>query len=170
MVVTRTTRDRWISNNYIEDTESWRGIADADWVLAAAADSYQDPSGIEVHLLRAADVRTAFDAARKARIDAGHIIRDNTIWVALDRQTSNAVSAVGGGLIDKAVWTQRFDLCLNPLAPTVGATPGGYRPLPPTEGNNGDGTALCLSPDEAKRAVAAYYGVAPDAVQIQVRF
>jgi hypothetical protein len=43
------------------------------------------------------------------------VIRDNTYWVNLDRSDSGAASAVGSGLIEKAIWEEHFDLSLDPV-------------------------------------------------------
>lgn len=95
----RTTRDRWIAFPPLEDGKRWKTLDDVDLVLVAAVDDHKNPQNVEVYLFPADVVRARFDASYAARIEQGHIVRDNYgMWVMLDAGDHQVASQVGSGL------------------------------------------------------------------------
>jgi len=98
----RTTRDRWIAFQPLENGKKWKTLDKADLVIVAAVDDKDDPKNIQVYIFPAAEVRQRFDAALKARSEEGHKNKDNYgMWVALDTDQRGIAASVGSGLADK---------------------------------------------------------------------
>jgi hypothetical protein len=93
----RTTKDRWIAFPPLKD--KWKTLDDVDVVVIAAVDDKDDPKNAEIFLVGADDVRDRFNAAYKARIEAGQKVRFNFgMWVCLDRDGRGIAASVGSGI------------------------------------------------------------------------
>jgi hypothetical protein len=154
--VVKTTRDRDIGFVWDKEKRRWATLASADLVAIGSVDDKNTPTKIEVYLLEATAVRDDFNKTLKARITAGHAIEDVTVWLPIDRRNSTAPSYVGSGFKEKALWSAVIDPALDTEEPLQAAE---APPLP----------SLRLSMAEAKPALAAYYGVSPEAVEITIR-
>ncbi len=98
----RTTQDRAIAFPPLNDGKAWKTLSDVDLVLVGVVDSKDDPTKVEVYRFDAKEVRQHFDAAYKARVGDGHIVKDNYgFWVSLDPDDRNIASSVGAGLASK---------------------------------------------------------------------
>lgn len=98
----RTTRDRWIAFPPLDGGTRWKTLDDADLVLVSAVDDRLNPQNVEVYLFPADEVRERFDASYAARIESGHVVReDYGMWVLLDAGDPGVVSQVGSGLAEK---------------------------------------------------------------------
>jgi len=98
----RTTRDRWIAFQPLEDGKKWKTLQNVDLVIVAAVDDREDPKNIQVYIFPAAEVRQRFDAAYKARSDEGHQNKNNFgMWVSLDTDNRGIAASVGSGLAHK---------------------------------------------------------------------
>ena len=95
----RTTRDRWIAFPPLEGGARWKTLDAADVVLVSAVDDPQNPQRVDVYLFPADEVRKRFDASYAARIENGHVLRDNYgMWVMLDKGEDGVASQVGHSL------------------------------------------------------------------------
>jgi hypothetical protein len=107
----RTTRNRWIAFQPLENGARWKTLDDVDLVLVSAVDDAEDPQNVDVYLFPANIVRERFDAAYKARSDAGHNVPDNYgMWVKLDARDPDVVTQVGAGLVDDYPAIARFSI------------------------------------------------------------
>lgn len=95
----RTTRDRAIAFPPLDEGKNWKTLSDADLVLVSAVDDYYNPQNVDVYLFPADEVRKRFDASYAARIEAGHIVRDNYgMWVPIDKADDQVPGKVGHSL------------------------------------------------------------------------
>lgn len=154
----RSTRDRWIAFHRREDG-GWDTLDKADFVAIAAVDDRQTPTKMEVYLLEQAPVTKAFDAAFEARTNAGHIIKENTPWVGLDAPKTQSVTAIGAGLADKALWCEVIGPGSEAAHEELVSGPGDI-PAP-------EKTTLTIA--DAKKGLAAHYGVTPESIEIIIR-
>jgi hypothetical protein len=150
--VVKTTRDRDIGFVWNNEKGQWGTLASVDFVAVSSVNSKDHPTRIEVYLLEAAVVREAFDVTRQARLMAGHAIEATTVWLSIDRRESTAPSYIGSGIKECALWSEVVD-------PMHDGADSFIVKAPP----------LKLSMAEAKPALAAYYGVGPEAVEIIIR-
>jgi hypothetical protein len=98
----RTTRDRWIAFPPLNGGKKWKTLDDVQRVLVATVDEKESPQKVLVYMFDATEVRERFDASHAARINAGHVVRDDYgMWVALDTRPAGHPSNVGSGLADK---------------------------------------------------------------------
>jgi hypothetical protein len=98
----RTTRDRWIAFQPLENGKVWKTLHNVDLVIVAAVDDREDPKNIQVYIFPAEAVRQRFDAAYKARSEEGHKNKDEFgMWVSLDTDNRGIAASVGSGLADK---------------------------------------------------------------------
>lgn len=98
----RTTQDRAIAFPPLDDGKTWKTLSNVDRVLVGVVDHKEDPTKVEVYCFDAKEVRQHFDAAYKARVADGHIVRNNYgFWVSLDPDDRNIASSVGAGLAAK---------------------------------------------------------------------
>ena len=117
-VSVRTTRDRWFAFPPLNNGTKWKTLSDADIVVVAAVDEPHDPNSIEVYRFDANEVRRRFDAAYKARIQAGRSEPDNFgMWVALDADSRGLPASVGSGLA-----SEHEPIAVYPLDQLIGAT------------------------------------------------
>lgn len=93
----RTTRDRWFAFPPLDD--KWKTLDDVEIVVVSAVDDPEDPRSAQVYLFSADEVRDRFNAAYKARIEAGKKVRHNFgMWVCLDEDTRGIAASVGSGI------------------------------------------------------------------------
>lgn len=98
----RTTQDRYIAFPPLNGGKKWKTLTDVDLVYVGAVDSKDEPTKVEVYCFDAKEVRQQFDAAYKARVSDGHIVKDNFgLWVNLDPDNRNIASSVGAGIAAK---------------------------------------------------------------------
>jgi len=98
----RTTRDRWIAFQPLDDGAKWKTLDDVELVIVAAVDSKDDPKNIEVYIFPGKEVRKRFDAAFAARTADGQFNKDGYgMWVALDTDSRGIASSVGSGIVEK---------------------------------------------------------------------
>ncbi|MGV3491648.1 MAG: hypothetical protein ACO1OG_10035 [Devosia sp.] len=75
-------------------------MADVDAVLVAAVNDRDEPTGVDVYLLPAENVRKRFDEAYAARTADGQVNEDGYgMWVNLDPDTRGIAASVGSGII-----------------------------------------------------------------------
>jgi hypothetical protein len=116
--------------------------------------SYDDddaPTATSVHFFQADRLLKAFDVARQARLKRGLKVSDNTgMWVALHAHPS---------LPDNDNFEVMADWVIRTALPRK-QTQTSVASAPPPQG---------LSIAEAKIRLAAYYDVAPQAIEIIIR-
>jgi len=99
----RTSRDRWLAFPPLEGGARWKTLDDVDLVIVAAFKSRNNPKDAQVYIFDAQDVRARFNAAYKARVKAGHSVRDDYgMWINLDHDDRDTASAVGAGLAERS--------------------------------------------------------------------
>ncbi len=148
----RTAKHGWFAFPWNKD--HWGTLRDCDFVLVATADNEDRPSAIDVHFFEASDLRKAFDEARESKLAAGLKVSDWTgLWIAL-HDDPDAPRRSGAAKLAK--WTVR-----QPLNGTEEPAPVAVTARPaPTVG---------LNIAEAKRQLAAHYGVDVAAIEIVIR-
>ena len=162
-VSVRTTRDRWFAFPPLNNGTKWKTLSDADIVVVASVDNPDDPNRIEVYRFDADEVRSRFDAAYKARIQAGRSEPDNFgMWVALDADSRGLPASVGSGLA-----SEHGPIAVYPLDQLIGAT--GDQVTDRAE----DDEAPELGPDtiaeimmHARKRIATLSGVSVEAVKL----
>jgi hypothetical protein len=98
----RTTRDRWIAFQPLDDGAKWKTLDDVELVVVAALDSKDQPKNIEVYIFPAAEVRKRFDASFAARTADGQFNKDGYgMWVALDPDPRGIAASTGSGIVEK---------------------------------------------------------------------
>lgn len=96
----RTTRDRCIAFTRVGD--SWKTLDDVDRVIVSAVDDPENPKNAVIYDFPASEVQQRFDAAYRARVDAGHKVTNNFgMWVGLDGGNDEDPGGVGCGLADE---------------------------------------------------------------------
>lgn len=167
VVSIRTTQDTWIAFPRTEGDESWRTLDEVDAVVPVSVDDKDEPKFANVHLIDGDEVRSRFNRAYQARKNAGHKIPiGRGVWVSLYiPEASDPVSHVGAGAglkfppIATVALSPEADLTADlSVSGNVGAT--GSVP-------NSSGEAS-LSIAEAKRRLAATFGVDPSSIKITV--
>ena len=162
-VSVRTTRDRWFAFPPLNNGTSWKTLSDADIVVVASVDEPHDPNRIEVYRFDANEVRRRFDAAYKARIQAGRSEPDNFgMWVALDADCRGLPASVGSGLA-----SEHEPIAVYPLDQLIGADRG------KVSDRADDDNAPEPSPDtiaeimmHARKRIAMFSGVNVEAVKL----
>lgn len=96
----RTSQDTWFA--FPRHSGGWKTLDSVDKVVVAAVDHQDAPENIEVYLFSADEVRKCFNASRKARIDAGMIVKDDYgMWIKINViDHTNYPQGVGSGLGD----------------------------------------------------------------------
>ncbi len=95
----RTTRDRWIAFPPLDNGTRWKTLDDVELVIVSAVDDPENPQSVDVYLFPAKVVRQRFDKSYAARIENGHIVRDNFgMWVKLDAADTDLPTRAGAGL------------------------------------------------------------------------
>lgn len=167
IVSIRTTQDTWIAFPRTEGDESWRTLDEVDAVVPVSVDDKDEPRFAKVHLIDGDEVRSRFNRAYEARKSAGHKIPiGRGVWVSLYLPDANEpVSHVGAGA----------GLEFPPIA-TVALSPESQITADHSDTDSkGDTGLISHSPDEAtlsiveaKRRLAATFGVDPSSIKITV--
>lgn len=167
VVSIRTTQDTWIAFPRTEGDESWRTLDEVDAVVPVSVDDKDEPKFAKVHLIDGDEVRSRFNRAYEARKNAGHKIPTGRgVWVSLYLpEASDPVSHVGAGVGLK--FPPIATVALSPKSEVVAdlsipASNGDTGLIP----NSSDEAALSIA--EAKRRLAATFGVDPSSIKITV--
>lgn len=95
----RTTRDRAIAFNPLENGTRWKTLDEADLVLVSAVDDRLNPQNVDVYLFPADEVRKRFRASYAAKMEREHIVRDNyPMWIMLDAGDDQIIHNIGHSL------------------------------------------------------------------------
>lgn len=95
----RTTRDRAIAFNPLDNGTRWKTLDEADLVLVSAVDDRLNPQNVDVYLFPADEVRKRFDASYAAKMEREHIVRDNyPMWIMLDAGDDQIIHNIGHSL------------------------------------------------------------------------
>lgn len=122
----RTTRNRWIAFQPLENGTRWKTLDDVDLVVVASVVSPDSPTDVEVYIFQAADVRKRFEAAYAARKNAGQTIRDNFgMWVALDKDASDIPAGAGSGIAEASRAVATFSMASLTGQQNAGAAKAG---------------------------------------------
>src|ERR1700733_8146940 len=70
LVTIRTSQDTWIAFPRTDGDKSWRTLDDVDAVVPVSVDDPENPKFARVHLIDGDEVRSRFNRAYKARMDA----------------------------------------------------------------------------------------------------
>lgn len=167
VVSIRTTQDTWIAFPRTEGDKSWRTLDEVDAVVPVSVDDKDEPKFAKVHLIDGDEVRSRFNRAYEARKNAGHKIPiGRGVWVSLYLPEANdPVSHVGAGV----------GLKFPPIA-TVALSPeteaAADLSVSDSDGDTGSVPDLSgeapLSIAEAKRRLAATFGIDPSSIKITV--
>jgi hypothetical protein len=161
LVSIRTTQDQWLAFPPKPNGKGWITLDEVDAVLAVSVDENAPPRDALVHWLPAVEMRERFDAAYKARKDAGrHMPKRRGVWIPLyERENQNVenVSYVGGGA----------GLDHPPIA-RVPMNGGGDEPPPAGAEDDRDAGDKLLTIAEAKRRLALSLGVPESSVKILI--
>lgn len=163
----RTTQDTWIAFPRIENDENWRTLDEVDVVVPVSVDDRDDPKFAKVHLIDGDEMRARFNRAYQARLKAGHKIPiGRGVWVSLYfPEAEDPISHVGAGagleFPPIATVPLSSDFSINPneqdtSKDEVSAPMTQVREEAP------------LTIGEAKRRLAATFGVDPGNIRITV--
>lgn len=101
LVSVRTTRNRWIAYNTVENGKKWKTLDDVAYACIAAYtynDEDEDPDGIEVHLIGVDKLRAHFDTGYRIRTEGGQKVTDNFgMWICMDQYDEDPLSGAGSG-------------------------------------------------------------------------
>jgi hypothetical protein len=157
----RTTQDTFIAFPRTPDDQDWVTLGMVDGVVAVSVDDQLHPTVANVHLLDGDDMRRRFDRAYKARKAAGHKIPTGRgVWLSLYLpEAKDPVSQVGAGA---GLATQPF--ARVPLEEGGSGRSESGR----TAAQSGAASEPPLHIAEARRRLAATFGVAPENVRIVI--
>ncbi len=155
-VAIRTTQDTWIAFPRTDDDKAWVTLSDVDAVVAVSVDDGEKPKFAKVHMLDGDEMRERFDRAYAARKEAKHTIPiGRGVWLSLYKdEGTNPIQLVGAG-----AGNQTEPLAIVPLDDVDRMLDEGVQPTvsePP------------LTIAEAKRRLAATFGVDPSSIKITV--
>lgn len=96
----RTTQDRWYAFPPLEGGARFKTLDDVEMVFVSAVDSKEGPTEAQVYLFKASEVRKRFVQAYKARTENNERGQPDNygMWVNLDVDTRDTVSAIGSGI------------------------------------------------------------------------
>jgi predicted RNA binding protein YcfA (HicA-like mRNA interferase family) len=163
LVTIRTSQDTWIAFPRTDGDKSWRTLDEVDAVVPVSVDDPENPKFAKVHLIDGDEVRSRFNRAYKARMDAKRSIPvGRGVWVSLYHQEAkDPVSYVGAGMGIKFPPIATVPLSSAQSAVAVHEDHDARRAeLPPEESP--------LSIAEAKRRLAITFGVSPANIKITV--
>ncbi len=158
VVSIRTTQDTWIAFPRTEGDKSWRTLDEVDAVVPVSVDDKDEPKFAKVHLIDGDEVRERFNRAYEARKIAGHKIPiGRGVWVSLYiPEATDPVSHVGAGAGLKFP-----PIAIVPLLPESAA-----KDETASSPHSSDEAVLSIA--EAKRRLAATFGVDPSSIKITV--
>ena len=163
LVSIRTTQDTRIAFPRDKKDERWTTLSEADLVLAVSLDDPDQPSHGQAHLISGEEMRARFDRAYQARKAAGHTIPvGRGVWIPLYQDDAqNPVNRVGAGagLTNQAIYRAP----LEKPRPEVQDEEARSAEAAQTEAARGE-----LTIDEAKRGLAATFGIDPSNVKIVI--
>jgi hypothetical protein len=167
----RTTRNRWFAFPPLSEGKRWKTLDDVDLVVVAAVDLKDLPTGVEVYIFPAKEVRARFDAAYRARRDAGQVVRDDFgMWICLDSDDRGIPVSVGSGIADQipAVVTYPLDVLASsgahqPTAQNISKADAAQHRDIPTMTTIADVMAW------ARQRVSEIAGVRPEAVKLDLK-
>lgn len=168
LVSIRTTQDTWIAFPRDPADERWGTLSDVDAVVAVSVDDPSKPLNANVHFLDGDEVRARFDRAYAARLKAGHSIpAGRGVWVGLyQAEAAEPPSHVGCGI--------------GLVHPPIAQVPLTNMQTPEAAGSEAKAVMQVaanmpaeqeeapLTIAEAKRRLAATFGVAPDNIKITI--
>ena len=164
LVTIRTSQDTWIAFPRTDGDKSWRTLDEVDAVVPVSVDDPENPKFAKVHLIDGDEVRSRFNRAYKARMDAKRSIPvGRGVWVSLYHQEAkDRVSYVGAGMGIKFPPIATVPLSSAQIAAAVDEGDHDARrgELPAEE--------AALSIAEAKRRLAITFGVGPANIKITV--
>jgi hypothetical protein len=155
VVSIRTTQDTWIAFPRIDEQDNFGTLPEVDAVVASSVNDRDDPQVALVHLLDGEEMRARFNRAVKARKSAGYNLPiGRGIWIALyeeeQESPANKVGA-GAGLANPPIARIPLNENKNLALP--------QKPTMATE---------AMTIPEAKRRLAAAFGVEPSNVKITI--
>ncbi len=170
----RTTKNRWFAFPPVHGGAEWKTLDKVEIVVVAAVDDREFPQSVEVYRFDADEVRKRFDASYEARIEAGHIVRENFgMWVNLDVDDRELPVCVGAGLANEhapiAVY-QLEDVIKESSTERVEVAAGGE------EGGDNESGPFSAAPDTiadvmewARKRIATISGMRLEAVKLDCR-
>lgn len=170
----RTTRDRWFAFPPLKKGTEWKTLDKVEIVVVAAVDDREDPQSIEVYRFDAVDVRKRFDASYEARIEAGHVVRENYgMWVNLDVDDRGLPASVGAGLAN-----EHEPIAVYRIEDLIGESGGEAVEARHGDKEEGDNKSepFSVAPDNiaevmdcARKRIASLSGMRLDAVRLDCR-
>lgn len=161
LVSIRTTQDQWIAFPRRLDDSGWGTLPDVDAVVAASVNDIDNPEHALVHFFDGDEIRGRFQRAYEARKAAGYRQPPGRgVWIALyEPEQADPPTKVGAGM----------GLKHPPIAKIPLDHPGGgdVPPDPPAAESHAEPEPHLTIP-EAKRRLAASFGVAPENVKITI--
>jgi hypothetical protein len=155
----RTTQDTAIAFPRIAGDTGWRTLDEVDVVVPVSVDDPENPQAAKVHMINGDEMRDRFNRAYAARKAAGHTIPEGQgVWLSLYMpEAQSPVSLVGAGAGLKH--------------PPIAVVPLAEKPAeqPPHEASQAFVAADApFTIAEAKRRLAATFGVTPEAIKITI--
>ena len=161
LVSIRTTQDQWIAFPRLQDDSGWGTLPDIDAVVASSVDDIDEPTEALVHLLDGDEMRDRFQRTYDARKAAGYTQPPGRgVWISLyEKEQAEPPTKVGAGAGLKHPPIARLPLETGGGG-TVPATPAASPSSPEPEPQ--------ITIPEAKRRLAAAFGVEPENVKITI--
>lgn len=159
----RTSQDTWFA--FPRHSEGWKTLDSVDKVVVASVDNHDAPQQIEVYMFGAEEVRKCFNASRKARIDAGMIVKDGYgMWIKINViDHTNYPQGVGSGLGD--IYPAIF---VEPLAEDISNDMSFLEEIEPLS-NIAPDTSIVDILDAAKLSISKRLGVPKSHVVLEMR-
>lgn len=171
----RTSQDTWIAFPRNETNTGFATLEDVDVVIAASLADKHDATTAKFHWIEADDMRARFNRLYEAKVKAKHQTPEGRgIWLSLyDEEKADPVSFVGAGVGRPEAGTQFAEVAIPGVGdggPVIDdEVEGDDEPSvsPPIQAapKADDGP---LTIPEAKRRLAATFGVSPDQIKITV--
>ena len=158
-VTIRTTQDTTIAFPRVHGDTGWRTLDEVDLVMAVSVDDQHNPRNAKAHLIDGDEMRDRFNRTYAARKKAGHTIPEGQgVWLALyapEAQDPPSFVGAGAGL-------KHPPIAVVPLEPEAvqAVQAQAAAAVPEVE--------LPLTIPDAKRRLAATFGVSPDNIKITV--
>jgi len=160
LVSIRTTQDQWIAFPRLDEHDRFGTLPDVDAVVAASVDDRWTPRKALVHLLDGEEMRERFHRAVTARKAAGHALPiGRGVWISLyEEERESPVNRVGAGA----------GLATPPIARIPLSNIEGEQDTQLETSERAPIATEHLTIPEAKRRLAASFGVEPDNVKIMI--
>lgn len=161
LVSIRTSQDCWVAFPRSPGDQGWLTLDDVDLVLVVSVDDKDTPREVRAHLIPADEMRKRYDRAYAARMEANYSIPvGRGVWLALyQRESQDPVTLVGAGagLDYPPIYVKPLDGKAKVDLEAQAAA---------DESSEEDERPLTIA--EAKRRLAATFGVDPSAIKITV--